>query len=118
MKKVMGIVAAVVVVAVAGVNAYNAQVTETAMSDLQLENLEALGCEECRVNIIKQNIGCAHSCVSHLVDFVEQTGLGSVITRRLLGRHLIGLLASLLTDLLNLLTEAHRLLRCASVLLF
>jgi hypothetical protein len=27
-------------------------------------------------------------------------------------------LASLLTDLLNLLTEAHRLLRCASVLLF
>ena len=34
-------VAAVVVAAVAGVNVYEAQVTETAMSDLQMENIEA-----------------------------------------------------------------------------
>ncbi|MBQ3635131.1 MAG: hypothetical protein II951_05880 [Bacteroidales bacterium] len=30
---------------VAGVNVYNAQVTETAMSDLQMENIEALAAE-------------------------------------------------------------------------
>lgn len=41
MKKVNGIVAAVAFAAVAGVNVYNAQVTETAMCDLQMENIEA-----------------------------------------------------------------------------
>ena len=39
MKKIMSMLAAA---AFAGVNVYNAQVTETAMSDLQMENLEAL----------------------------------------------------------------------------
>jgi hypothetical protein len=54
MKKVIGMVAAV-----AGVNVYNAQVTETAMSDMQLENIEALASGE--PYTIKQCIGYCKS---------------------------------------------------------
>ena len=42
MKKIMSMMATAVFAVVAGVNVYNAQTTELAMSDLQMENLEAL----------------------------------------------------------------------------
>jgi hypothetical protein len=47
MKKMMSMLAAAAFAVLAGVNVYNAQATELAMSDLQMENVEALACKDC-----------------------------------------------------------------------
>ena len=52
MKKIMSMLATAVFAVVAGVNVYNAQTTELAMSDLQMENIEALADDCCETGTV------------------------------------------------------------------